>query len=317
MPETPHSLFVDLDEGKTRFRYPSRPIFLCGGAIRTDDGATCPSLRDYLYRVRKIEIKLPSKIVLAERANQLFVETDYKSLIRFEEDIALLSGLVILVAEGPGSLAELGSFEANRTIRRSLRVLIQDSFERDQSFIRNGPIRQLEQENEASVAYYPWRTNSVGSVIKSSIKDEVQSICEYISEEYQKIPFSHGLSGSHAKKRFLFCLYWIIHLCGGALKSTIYEIFKTIFPSAKDSDIRNGLFCLELLGWIGRVHYGPREYVFALHDDDPFLYRFKKSVANTNATARKNDAFVWIESTYPVERGAKKRILRERRKLLA
>ena len=317
MPETPHSLFVDLNEGKTRFRYPSRPIFLCGGVIRTDEGATCPSLRDYLYRVRKIEGKLPSKIVLAELANQLFVETDYKSLIRFEEDIALLSGLVVLVAEGPGSLAELGSFEANRTIRRTLRVLIQDIYESDQSFIRNGPVRQLEEDNDTSVAYYPWRTNSAGSLIKSSIKDEVTSICNYINDEYSRVPLSQRLSGAHAKKRFLFCLYWITHLCGGALRSTIYEIFRSIFPSAKDSDIRNGLFCLQLLGWIGRVHYGPREYIFALHDDDPFVYRFKASVTNTNATARKNDAFLWVESQYPVEKGAKKRILRERRKLLA
>ncbi len=316
MPDTPQSLAGDLSQQNTRFRFPRRPIFLCGGLIRTDDKASSPSLRDYLIRLRKIEPRLADKVVLAERANQLFLKTTYQSLIRFEEDIAMLSGLVVLIAESPGSLAELGSFEASKTIRRRLRVLIQDRFEDDESFIRNGPILQLMADNDDSVAFLPWKVNNAGSIIKTSISADIDDIVSYINDEYNTSPKSQRLGITAVRKRQFFYLYWIVHLCGGRSPTAIYEIFRSIYPDAKDADLRNMLFCLELLGWIGRVRYISKEYFFALHDDDPFQYRFKAGVANTNATARKQEAYEWVENKYPVDRRAKRRILKRRKELV-
>jgi hypothetical protein len=68
------------------------------------------SLRDCLWRVCLLSRRLKGEVVLAEKANQLYRETKYTDLISFEEDIARIASLVLVIAESPGSLAELGAF---------------------------------------------------------------------------------------------------------------------------------------------------------------------------------------------------------------
>ncbi|WP_204275442.1 retron St85 family effector protein, partial [Enterobacter hormaechei] len=82
-------------------------------------------------------------IVLAEEANQIYRDTEYSDLITFEEDIARIAAVVLVIAESAGSLAELGAFTANDTIRQALRVVIPDHHETAESFVRYGPIERL------------------------------------------------------------------------------------------------------------------------------------------------------------------------------
>lgn len=112
------------------------------------------SLRDYLCRVRKIEKHLPGSIVLAEEAVSLYRDTTYTDLITFEEDIARLSSLVLVIAESAGSLAELGAFSTNETIRQSLRVILQTSYENSESFVRYGPVRRVEKKVVATISEF-------------------------------------------------------------------------------------------------------------------------------------------------------------------
>jgi hypothetical protein len=55
--------------------------------------------------------------VLAEDAFRLFRDSDYSDLISFEEDLARIASVVLVIAESAGSLAELGAFASNDTIR--------------------------------------------------------------------------------------------------------------------------------------------------------------------------------------------------------
>ena len=59
-------------------------------------------MRHYLLNERKIGRRLKADIVLAETANQLYRDTAYKDLITFEEDIAKISALVLVIAESSG-----------------------------------------------------------------------------------------------------------------------------------------------------------------------------------------------------------------------
>jgi len=108
-------------------------MFLCGGYIANDENAKAKNLRDYLFRVRQIANRY--NIVLAEKATQLFRDSEYDDLISFEEDVARIAAVVLVIAESPGSLAELGAFTANDTIRNALRVVIQQQHEIAESFV--------------------------------------------------------------------------------------------------------------------------------------------------------------------------------------
>jgi hypothetical protein len=43
--------------------------------------------------------------------------------------------------------------------------------------------------------------------------------------------------------------------------------------------IKNKLYCMQLAGWIERRSYSNKDYLWALHDSDPFAYEFKPGVA--------------------------------------
>jgi hypothetical protein len=121
------ALYNDIDLDQLRIRRPTRFIFFCGGAI-APAGESAKSLRCSLLRDKKIGRRLKAEIVLAEKANQLYRDTDYPDLISFEEDIARIAAMVLVIAESAGSLAELGAFATNDMIRPALSILIQTSY---------------------------------------------------------------------------------------------------------------------------------------------------------------------------------------------
>ena len=140
MIEALRALYDDQDHTKLRFTRPIKFVFLGGGVITPN---TAPStLRDYLYRTKNLSTDLNGDVVLAETARDLFRSTKYRDLISFEEDIARLASLVIVIPESPGSLAELGAFATNEIIQQALCVIVQERFAHDESFIRLGPIEQ-------------------------------------------------------------------------------------------------------------------------------------------------------------------------------
>ena len=155
-------LYDDLKFDGVRVFRPSKFMFLCGGYIASDENAKAKNLRDYLFRVRQIANRY--NIVLAEKATQLFRDSEYDDLISFEEDVARIAAVVLVIAESPGSLAELGAFTANDTIRNALRVVIQQQHEIAESFVRYGPIERIKNAKRANLAVYPWRLHADGTL---------------------------------------------------------------------------------------------------------------------------------------------------------
>jgi hypothetical protein len=128
-----------LNLSRLRLGPPRRFIFFCGGRI--DLKSTRPlSLRDYLHRefVGAKAIN-DAKFVYAESATQLYRDSKYRDLIAFEEDIAQISDIVLIIGESAGSLTELGAFSMNNAIAPRLKIIIQDKYYDSESFIRYGP----------------------------------------------------------------------------------------------------------------------------------------------------------------------------------
>lgn len=140
MPDALELLVGDIDFERLRIVRPSRFSFVCGGRIDVNNGARPLSVRDYLIRLRSLEKSLRHPIVLAESAQQLYRETSYSDLITFEEDIAKIASVVLVVSESAGALAELGAFASTAPIREALRVIISEDHEQEESFVRFGPI---------------------------------------------------------------------------------------------------------------------------------------------------------------------------------
>jgi hypothetical protein len=266
-----------------RFNTPFRSLFFCGGV--RGHGATRPtSLRDYLCRKRGI--RLNANIVFAEDANQLYRDTGYSDLISFEEDIARIVSSVLVIVESPGSFAELGAFAMNETIRSSMRVVVQSRFAERESFIRFGPIEKLRNQDPESVAFYPWETRQNGDIVVSSINSHYSQIKRFITEGINSAPKSHQFNTEPDVKKF-FIVYWVLYHSYASSLSVLKWAVNKIDPSVSLSQLKNCLYCLRIVGWIGKEAYSNKDYYFALSSVDPVSYNYPRaSSAGRNMLSR-------------------------------
>lgn len=257
-------------------------IFFCGGAMRENPREAC-SLRHYLLRDRAITRRLKANVVLAEEANQLYRESDYEDLISFEEDIAKIAALVLLIAESAGSLAELGAFASIDSIRSRLAVLIQSEYEEAESFVRYGPLEKLKKEDERRLAAIPWRITGKSILIKSSASPHVQEIIGFTNDLLKRVPAEESWRTAEELQPFVLIL-WVLHLANAMTITQLLHYVQGLWPGITQKELRNMLFCMKLAGWVAKFRYINSDYWCATGSHDPLSrYSFKPGVERDTA----------------------------------
>lgn len=255
---------------RLRLGPPRRFIFFCGGKI--DSNSSKPlSLRDYLSReltgAKSID---DAHFVYAESATQLYRDSKYKDLIAFEEDIAQISDIVLIIGESAGSLTELGAFSMNAAIAPRLKIIIQDDHYSQESFIRNGPIRHMEDMRDDSVSSYPWRISSTDrKIIKSSAAPHVPNIRHELVDRLAKVAAKETFS-VHNKRHIMISIFWIVQRLRGAILKEIADSLAHFDISETPENIRKYLYCMRVADWIGEKKYGNPVYYYPQIDRDPF-----------------------------------------------
>ena len=271
------------------------------------------SLRHYLLRHRKIEPRLKAEVILAEEANQLYRDTNYRDLITFEEDIARISAMVLLIAESAGSLAELGAFAASDTIRQSLAILMQAQYERAESFVRHGPVAKIREEDEGRVAFYPWALNGKGRVIRSSVKHHVSNVVKFINARLDKVPQEELFRGNSGLQKFL-SLYWILNLSQALATSELHSYATSLGIETDLKDVKNKLFCMKMAGWVDTYAYSNKTYWYTLRSQDPFArYSFKDGVQERDTVRRKAAVTTAIHKELDVPRHVREYVVKKRK----
>jgi hypothetical protein len=126
---------------------PIRKIFLCGGQRGKKVGEPPTSLRGQLIALLEDENgNLPPYIVLAEEAVTWYHSLSsnrFSNLVELEACIAALSTRILLIVESAGSMTELGAFSFDGRLSKKLYAVLDKSYEKDQSFIMDGPIARI------------------------------------------------------------------------------------------------------------------------------------------------------------------------------
>ena len=266
---------------------PSRFIFFCGGATSENARDAC-SMRHYLLNERKIGRRLKADVVLAETANQLYRDTTYQDLITFEEDIAKISTIVLVIAESAGSLAELGAFASNKTLSRTLTILMQEKYADAESFIRFGPVERIKNDDNDRVAFFPWRMHKNSKIVKSSASPHITSIIEFVNDRLSKVPTTTTLSANDDLRDFVI-LYWILFLSLAIPLGKLTSYASNMIGHLDDRAVRRKLYCMQLAGWVDRKRYSNVDYYYCCFDVDPIHYKFREGVAERESIRRKAD----------------------------
>jgi hypothetical protein len=282
------ALYQDQNLQRLRFTYPNKLLFLCGGASPLNPTTTtkASNLRDYIYRIKKLQRRLKADVILAETATTLYRDSHYNDLISFEEDIARIASIVLVIPESAGSLAELGAFATNDNFRHALRVVVQDKYENDESFIRFGPIKRIINHHRDFVGFYTWKLNNAQNVVISS--PNYKEVFNFINGHLDRIPDS--ISFPTDADTQLFCIvYWVIYVLNVVSESLLLRCIETLVPDVTSENILNKIYCLlRIARWIAKISTDT-DYYHTTMDTDPFGYSYKADAKERDTVRRKAD----------------------------
>jgi len=265
--------------------------------------------------VRQAEKAIKAKVVLAEAAQQLYRDTSYSDLISFEEDIAKIASIVLVISESPGSLAELGSFSSEVAIRSTVRIIISEDHNVAESFVRYGPIKRIENISRSHIGIFPWRVHkSTGMVIKASISPHYREITNFIKSHVDAVPdtFTYSLV---PEKAVFFDIIWVLSLLEAVPPEPLYEAVRIVHPALTDGRIKDYLYTLRVCKWIDVFSYSGRDYYFLPRNSDPFEYAFLPGQRVRDVSATKLEITADFQSQAVIGKAVIRRLFDKRQSL--
>jgi hypothetical protein len=274
---------AEINRDKLRVTRPSKFVFLCGGVIQNGSAEPAACLRDYLWRKKSIN-NGSTAYILAESAQQLYRDSGYSDLITFEEDIARIAAVVLVISESAGSLAELGAFCSNPVISPVLRVLISEENFAAESFIRWGPVQRVLAANRERVGVFPWLVGP-GATLEESAEPHFTEIVRFIEEQVAQAPSTMAYPPD-AEVAIFYDILWACYIADAVPPGKLFEFIKRIHPEINHAALRKKLYSLRVAGWIGMISYSSQDYYFLPEQQDPFHYSFKEGIIDKEPVRR-------------------------------
>jgi len=177
-----------------------RKIFLCGaspqtrGAIR---GKVAKLLKERPkhFWYDQYDIYYPETIF-----DGLMAGPNRFDVLTLENMLAEAVDAVILILESPGTMTELGAFANHPQLRKRLVVIQDQKFRKTRSFIRQGPIRLLQDRHEGQVVYLDFTS------IEKDIEEIHRAVRRVIKANPVKFTFGNVLHAHHFVVPCLFVL---------------------------------------------------------------------------------------------------------------
>ena len=192
--------------------------------------------------------------------------------------------MVLVISESPGSLAELGTFSMNETIRPTLFVIAQSKYASAESFIRFGPIEKVRKADHRAVSFYPWSLSKKGAFVSSSASPHYSAIKSSIRSRLDAAPKDRAFNDPDIQKFYI--VYWALYLSYASSISVLLTCIKQLLPALTMVELKKILYCLKIVGWIDIEPYDDKDYYFALGNEDPVEYRFPKGYSGPKTIDR-------------------------------
>jgi hypothetical protein len=253
-----------VDLAKTRIRSFGGFVFLCGGK---NDPSFAPilSVRHAIYNelASGRHGDIAARLKFAEDIQDWFRGGVYKDLVTFEEHLAGLSDVIVLVVESPGAIAELGAFAVSPSICDRLLVLVAELHYEQDSFIKLGPINRLENKNTDSVLVYDWHELVLGRVIDrfDKLSDEMPSIVEAI-RSFMSPEKSERIFKVEEASHQMLLICDLIDLFGALPQKEIQEFLSILSISLSSDELDQYLFLLDKCGLIKIKPKGHGRYFY-------------------------------------------------------
>ena len=231
-------------------------IFLCGG--RTASSGQYVSARDYFYRhLKRTADEIAGRVRLAEEVNAWFRHLSvFPDLLELENYLADLADITILFVESPGSIAELGAFAASDVLRPKTLAVLNKYYDLTETFIADGPVKKIKNDNGQFVHYYEWNPEKLNTVVtKTEFKDMAGGLTTFLVDRDK----SHAKEQLFVKSKHGHALLLVADLIameGVATTTDISNCLKEIGCDFGKEQLDRYFSLLESLSFIKRVLRG-------------------------------------------------------------
>lgn len=251
----PRDKFVELvNLSESRVLLAPHITFVCGGPVDVC-ATTNHSIRNMFMN---LSAKMPSKsegFTLAENFKDW--QSGYSNLADFENDIAAISSVIVVILESAGSLTELGLFYANHALRQKMIVVVHSGHHMDESFIKFGILNPLENEREEAVLVYEIDNKKIEDVEESEVEDileEVWGISDKIDQSSQFDLSNHGHK--------IFLTFQIIDLFTIVTKSELDKFLTVLGVSFTKKQLQSVVYILTKFGLIRQEKRSSQVFYF-------------------------------------------------------
>lgn len=278
----PRGEFVNrIDLRTTRVKPFEGFIFLCGGPQDVNVPVPDLSVRHILYHAITSgrHSDLAGRLKLAEDIQDWYRGGKYSDLVTFEEHLASLSSVIILVVESAGSIAELGAFSVTDAIADRLIALISETHFDEDSFIKLGPISRLESRTGRTVLVHSWHERRIGGQIFENydlMRGDVPGILNEVRKLLVPLKGEKVFKTSEPSHAMLL----ICELCDlfGALSETeIKDYFLAIGCELNLREIEQYLFILNKCDLLRVKAKGHGRYFYAPDWKPHIIFGFRDS----------------------------------------
>ncbi len=263
-------LLSNIDFSKCRVEFSNYPIVLmCGGELaepanHLTESPLFTSLRDAICRSG-----VTFRTFKPEDIKSWYADGIFKNLMIFEEELASICTLVVIVLESAGSLVELGAFSQLPYLSQKI-VAVKSSKFIKPSFISHGILRYIKENNETSVRTYDWDINNPKSITSDIINDVISDI----TEEVDKLIKTKSLNNKTELLKKEESAHIVVLICEivkyfKALKETeILEFLHKIEIPIKKEELKRKLFLLEEFELIKKVENS--DAIFYIRSEDEY-----------------------------------------------
>lgn len=230
-------------------------VFLFGGPTHTGAPASVRSeLMHFLASKQSFESYC---LVVPEDFKDWLNDAVYPDLLTFELDLAQTATLVVIALESAGAIAELGVFVSEESLKDKLLVVITTEHYEEQSFIRLGPLRQL--DSDRNIVAYPF---TYGEHLSSTLQVHLEGIADCIMDLTGGIPKEVAFSQENAG-HVAFLIHELLLLFRALKLGEISHYLEALGLKIPQARLKRLLFLLEKLDLARSEKWGRVTFYYA------------------------------------------------------
>jgi hypothetical protein len=231
----------------------SHIVLLCGGKVVEKNSPDDPepvtsSLRHAITRSAPAYETYRPEEITDWHADGLF-----RNLVDFEQELAGICSLVVVILESAGAIAELSAFSQLPELNKKIIAIKSREYEaplKVNSFINLGILRFISENSESAVRTYPWLVNSPEHITEQLVTD----VNSDLQDELGKIPKTYIFEqSSNSHKLTLVCE--LIDLFSALNENEILRYLSDLNVEIGKDELRRKLFLLERFQLIKREKY--------------------------------------------------------------